>query len=155
MKKFVLLAVFVVASFVGVVLAQPPERPKNQDRGAATKKEKTLKVHYLEIVTASVDETCNALAKAHGVTFGEPIAELGNARTAKLKDGGRMGVRAPMRPTEAPVVRPYVLVDDIEAALKAAESAGAKAAMRATKIPGQGEFAIYVLGGIDHGLWKL
>ena len=44
-------------------------------------------MHYLEIVTPSVNETCDALEKAHGVTFGEPIAELGNARTAKL--GGR------------------------------------------------------------------
>jgi len=150
MKKSALLAVAVVVSLVGVVLAQPPERVGEKQR-----KEKTLKVHYLEIVTASVNETCEALAKAHGVTFGEPIAELGNARTAKLKDGGRMGVRAPMRPTEAPVVRPYVLVEDIDAALKAAEAAGAKAAMRRTKIPGHGEFAIYVLGGIDHGLWQL
>jgi predicted enzyme related to lactoylglutathione lyase len=155
MKKFALLAVLVVAPLVGAVLAQPPEGAKNQDSSATTRNEKALKVHYLEIVTPSVNETCDALEKAHGVTFGKPIAELGNARTAKLKDGGRMGVRAPMRKTEEPVVRPYVLVDDIEAALKAAEAAGAKAAMRPTKIPGHGTFAIYVLGGIDHGLWKL
>ena len=154
MKKFALLAVTLVAPLVGAVLAQPPERPKNQDFGATTRKEKTLNVHYLEIVTPAVKETCDALAKAHGVTFGEPIAELGNARTAKMKDGARMGVRAPMRQTEAPVVRPYVLVDDIETAIKAAEAAGAKFAMRATKIPGHGTFAIYVLGGIDHGLWQ-
>ena len=155
MKKFALLAVIAVAPVVGAVLAQSPESPKNQDSNNNSRKEKTLKVHYLEIVTPEVNETCEALEKAHGVKFGEPIAELGNARTAKLKDGGRVGVRAPMRKTEAPVVRPYVLVDDIDAALKAAEAAGAKAAMRRTKIPGHGDFAIYVLGGIDHGLWQL
>ena len=101
-----------------------------------------LQIEYLEIVTASVDQTCDALAKAHGAEFGEPIPELGNARTADLKDGGRVGVRAPMSPNETPVVRPYILVNDIDAAVKAAETAG------------QGRFAIYLLGGIQHGLWE-
>ena len=59
-----------------------------------------------------------------------------------------------MRDTEAPVVRPYLLVDDIEAAVKAAADAGAEIAMPAMEIPGQGRFAIYLLGGIDHGLWQ-
>ncbi len=117
-------------------------------------KEDAMIIHYLEIVTPKVDATCDALAKAHGVTFSEPIAGLGNARTANLKDGGRIGVRAPMRETEAPVVRPYVLVKDIQAAVKAAEAAGAKVAVPPMLIPGQGTFAIYLLGGIDHGLWQ-
>lgn len=118
--------------------------------------EKALKVQYLEIVTPSVKETCDALAEAHDVVFSEPIAEFGNARTADLKDGGRIGVRAPMRDTEAPIVRPYVLVDDIEAAVKAAEMAGAKVALPPMEIPGgQGRFSIYILGGIEHGLWQL
>ncbi len=111
-------------------------------------------IHYLEIVTPRVEETCAALAKAHGVTFGEPVAGLGNARTASLGDGGRLGVRAPLREDEAPVVRPYVLVKDIEAAVKAAEAAGARIAVPPMEIPGQGTFAIYLLGGIDHGLWQ-
>ena len=81
--------------------------------------------------------------------------ELGNARTADLEDGGRIGVRAPMRDTEAPVVRPYLLVDDIEAAVKAAETAGAIVAMPPMEIPGGGTFSIYILGGIEHGLWQL
>lgn len=123
--------------------------------GDRLRDENAVKVHYLEIVTPAVNETCDALANAHRVTFGQPIAELGNARTATLKDGGRIGVRAPMRETEAPVVRPYVLVDDIDVSLKAAEKAGAQVAMHPTKIRGQGTFAIYVLGGVDHGLWQL
>jgi len=115
-----------------------------------------LKVQYLEIVTSSVKETCDALAEAHGVVFSEPIAEFGNARTADLTDGGRIGVRAPMRDTEKPVVRPYVLVDDIKAAVKAAEKAGAKVALPPMEIPGgHGTFSIYILGGIEHGLWQL
>lgn len=114
-----------------------------------------MRVQYLEIVTPLVKETCEALAEAHGVVFGEPIAEFGNARTAALAGGGRIGVRAPMRDTEAPIVRPYILVDDIEAAVQAAEMAGAEVAIPPMEIPGQGRFSIYILGGIEHGLWQL
>jgi hypothetical protein len=113
-----------------------------------------LNVYYLEIVTASVDETCEALARAHDVEFSEPIAQLGNARTADLSNGGRIGVRAPARVSEAPVVRPYLLVHDIQAALQAAEAAGGMTALPPTEMPGQGRFAIYILGGIEHGLWQ-
>ena len=115
---------------------------------------KSIPVQYLEVVTPDVDATCDALAKMHGVSFSEPDAGRGNARSATLKGGGEIGVRAPMRETEAPVVRPYLLVDDIEAAVKTAEAAGAQIAMPPTPIPGDGTFAIYILGGIQHGLWK-
>ena len=118
------------------------------------KKEFTLRVHYLEIVTPNMDETCGALAEAHGIVFGEPVAELGNARTAALEHGGRIGVRAPMRETEEPVVRPYILVDEIEAAVEGASDAGAEIALPPTEIPGQGTIAIYILGGIQHGFWQ-
>ncbi len=112
-----------------------------------------IDVHYLEIVTAETDATCDGLAQSHSVAFSEPIAELGNARTAGLKDGGRIGVRAPMG-EEQPVVRPYVLVDDIHAAVRTAEAAGAEVLMPPTEIAGQGTFAIYYLGKIEHGLWQ-
>lgn len=122
-------------------------------RGAAGA-EAGVDIHYLEIVTPRVDETCDALAKAHGVAFGAPIAGLGHARTASLRDGGRIGVRAPLRADEAPVVRPYLLVADIQAAVRAVEAAGARIAVPPMEIPGEGTFAIYLLGGIDHGLWQ-
>jgi predicted enzyme related to lactoylglutathione lyase len=121
----------------------------------ASDDEKAMLVHYLEVVTPDVDATCSALEKLHGVSFGEPEVGLGNARTATLFGGGRFGVRPPMREDEAPVVRPYLLVDDIEAAVKAAEAAGGAIAMSATEIPGHGKFAIYFLGGIQYGLWEL
>ena len=114
-----------------------------------------MNIHFLEIVTPEVDATCDALGKLQGVSFGEPIPELGHARTATLDSGGRIGVRAPMRETEEPVVRPYVLVEDIEAAVDAAKASGGEIAMPPTEIPGQGKFAIYILGGIQHGLWQL
>ena len=120
----------------------------------ASIEEKTVQVQYLEIVTPEVDATCQALAAQHGVTFGEPGPMLGNARTADLAGGGRISVRGPLRDDETPVVRPYLLVSDIEAAIAAAEAAGAEFAMRATPIPGEGTFAIYMLGGIQHGIWQ-
>lgn len=112
-------------------------------------------IQYLEIVTPDVNATCDALGQMHGVSFGEPDAGLGNARTAALEGGGRIGVRAPMREDEHPVVRPYLLVEDIEAAVEAARAAGAQIAIPPMEIPGSGKFAIYIKGGIEHGLWKL
>lgn len=114
----------------------------------------TVTVQYLEIVTSSMDETCEVLGKAHNVDFSDPIPEFGNARSADLIGGGRIGVRAPMRESEAPVVRPYLLVKDIESAVKDAELDGAEIAIPPMKIPGQGAFSIYILGGIEHGLWQ-
>ena len=112
-------------------------------------------VQFLEVVTPEMDATCSTLESVHGVKFGKPEPMFGNARTAALKGGGRISVRAPMREDEAPVVRPYVLVRDLEAAIKAAQAAGAEFAMLATPIPGHGQFAIYLQGGIQYGLWEL
>lgn len=114
-----------------------------------------IQVQYLEIVTPTVQDTCALLAETHGIEFSDPIPELGNARTADLADGGRIGVRAPLRKSESPVVRPYVLVDDIQGAVDAAKAAGAEIAIPPLTIPGQGTFSIYILGGIEHGLWQI
>ena len=114
-----------------------------------------MKIHYLEIVTKEVDAVCAAYTAALGVHFGRPDAGLGNARTAALPGGGLVGVRAPMRESEEPVVRPYWLVDDIETAVAAAVEAGGEVAHPPLEIPGHGTFAIYIQGGIHHGLWQL
>ena len=113
-----------------------------------------MQIHYLEIVTKQVDEVCAAYAAAQGVQFGSPDSRLGNARTAALPGGGLVGVRAPMRDSEEPVVRPYWLVADIEAALAAVVRAGGKIAHPAMEIPGLGTFAIYIHGGVEHGFWQ-
>jgi predicted enzyme related to lactoylglutathione lyase len=52
------------------------------------------------------------------------------------------------------VVRPYWLVDDIDAAVAAVERAGGEIAVPPMEIPGHGTFAIYILGGTEHGFWK-
>lgn len=114
-----------------------------------------MELHYLEIVTAEVEATCDALAKSLGGSFSEPVAELGGARTAAMESGADVGVRAPMHDGEDAVVRPYHRVDDLEQALSAASEAGAEVALGPTEIPGRGKIAIYILGGIQHGLWKV
>lgn len=114
-----------------------------------------MNIHYLEIVTKDVDAVCAAYASVHNVRFGEPDAGLGNARTAPLMGGGLIGVRAPLRETEEPVVRPYWLVDDIVVALAAVVQAGGVVAVPPMELPGHGTCAIYLQGGNDHGLWQL
>ena len=114
-----------------------------------------MQVYYLEIVTNDVDAICSTYAEACNVQFGEPDPLLGNARTAALHGGGLVGVRAPLREDEAPVVRPYWLVDDIEAAVAAVRDAGGEIAVPPLEIPGRGTFAIYLLGNNQHGFWQL
>lgn len=126
--------------------APPPQRESNS--------EESMTIHYLEIVTPEVDATCTALARIHDVTFSDPVAVFGNARTAPLHGGGLISVRGPMRETETPVVRPYIRVDDLKAAVEAARAAGGEIAIEAMEIPGHGTIAIYLLGGIEHGLWQ-
>jgi predicted enzyme related to lactoylglutathione lyase len=111
-------------------------------------------IHYLEIVTEAVDAVCATYAAANGARFGEPDMRLGGARTAAMPGGGLVGVMAPMHKTEEPVVRPYWLVADIEAAVAAAVGAGADVAHPPMEIPGHGRFAIFIQGGVQHGLWQ-
>ncbi|HEY2784096.1 MAG TPA: hypothetical protein VGJ05_03900 [Fimbriiglobus sp.] len=114
-----------------------------------------MRIQYLEIVTRDVAAVCAAYITANGAQFGKPDAGLGNARTAKLPGGGLLGVRAPLHESEEPVVRPYWLVDDIDAALAAAVKAGGVVAHPPLEILGHGKFAIYIQGQIHHGLWQL
>lgn len=114
-----------------------------------------MKTQYLEVVTPDVDAVCAAYSAALKVELSPPVPALGGARTARLQDGSHLGVRAPLRESELPVVRPYWLVPDIQAALVAAEKAGARVAVPPMPIPGYGTCAIYLIGGNEHGLWQL
>lgn len=114
-----------------------------------------MQVHYLEIVTPDVDATCFTYENLHSVTFGKSDPHLGNARTAKLSNGGMIGVRAPMHESEDPVVRPYFLVEDINATIATIEKAGGEIAHPPMEIADYGIFAIYIQGGVHHGLWQM
>ena len=124
------------------------ENKKETDTGAA------MKIQYLEIVSPDVDAICKTYEQLHGVKFGEPDANFGNARTAKLSNGGLLGVRAPLRDTEEPIVRPYFLVEDIEASVSKAADSGAEIALPPMELPGHGKYAIFIQGGAEHGLWQ-
>lgn len=114
-----------------------------------------MRVYFLEIVTPDVNAQCKILSFATGTDFSGPVPELGNAMIADMADGGRVSVRAPMGDQEQPVTRPYMLTDNIHAAVKAAEDAGAMIMHAPLEIPGQGIFAIYMLGGVEQALWQV
>jgi predicted enzyme related to lactoylglutathione lyase len=113
-----------------------------------------MKISYLEIVTPDVTGTMKHLEAAQGVRFSDPIPALGNARVAALIDGGRVGVRAPMRDDELPVIRPYFGTDDIQASVNAAIAAGATLALPPMPLAGEGTCAILIQGGNDFGFWQ-
>lgn len=114
-----------------------------------------MQIYYLEIVTPDVDAVVASYEKLDGASFSAAEPGLGNARVAEIAGGGRIGVRAPMHDAETPVVRPYILVKDIDAAAKAAEEAGAEIAHPPMEIPDFGKFAIYIQGGMQQGLWEV
>lgn len=114
-----------------------------------------MQIHYLEIVTTDVEPICALYSKIHGVTFGDADQNLGGARTARLANGGMLGVRAPMHDGEKPVVRPYILVEDIEAAVAAAAKSGAEIIVPPMRIPSHGTCAIVYQSGIESGLWQV
>ncbi|MCF2859149.1 hydroxylase [Pseudoalteromonas sp. SMS1] len=114
-----------------------------------------MKVHYLEIVSLDVDLVCESYELAHGVNFSPSDPLLGGAKTCVLADGCIIGVRAPLRENEAPVIRPYWLVENIEQAVLEVQSKGAEIAVAPLDIPSKGLFAIYILGGVEQGLWQL
>ena len=129
--------------------------PQAIARNKNTDEARMAKIQYLEIVTKDVDAACKLYSQVHGVSFGTADQKLGGARTARLAGGGMLGIRAPLRPTEKPVVRPYVLVENIKAAVATAAKSGAEIAMEPTQIAGYGQFAIVIHGGIESGLWQL
>lgn len=145
-----LLALTIVAASLPGCSSPGSEWGQKPGRGGPV-----VKIHYLEIVTEDVDAVCAAYEAANGLRFGAPDAGLGNARTAVLPGGGLVGVRAPLRESEEAVVRPYWLVDDIESAVAAAVAAGGELAHPPMDIAGHGTFAIYIKGGVEHGLWQL
>ena len=114
-----------------------------------------MKIHYLEIVTLEVDSVCKTYSLLHNVSFGESDQNLGGARTARLANGGMLGVRAPLRDTENPVVRHYIVVEDIQATVDAAAKSGAEVALPPTELAGHGTCAIVIQGGIESGFWQL
>ena len=113
-------------------------------------------VHYIEYVVKDPDKLRVATEKQYGWRF-EKIAELGDAWVAEMPGGGRMGIRAPMNDDEKKglVVRTYMRVDDLERAVEIAREAGAFIALPSMDLGKHGRIAIYVIEGVQQGLWQV
>ena len=91
-------ALVTTIAYAGCSKTQPREQADAPAAsGTAKGVQKTMQIHYLEIVTKEVDAVCAVYTGANGVEFGKPDAGLGNARTAPMPGGGLVGVRAPLR----------------------------------------------------------
>jgi predicted enzyme related to lactoylglutathione lyase len=113
-----------------------------------------MAVHYLEIVSNDVEASTALYHRMHGLSFGPPDADLGEARVATQPDGTLVGIRKPLAAHEQPLVRTYLAVDDIREAVKQAEAAGALVAYPPTEQGRRGTFAIVIHGELQHGLWQ-
>jgi predicted enzyme related to lactoylglutathione lyase len=113
-----------------------------------------MSVHYLEIVSNDVDALTSLYLRTHGLSFGPPDPDLGQARVATRADGTLVGIRKPLAAHEQPIMRTYLEVEDIQQAVKTAEESGATIAYPPTQQGQWGTFAIVIQGGIQHGLWQ-
>ena len=121
---------------------------------AKKKRESGTSVHYLEIVSNDIDAVSRLYQRMHGLSFGPPNPELGQARVATRADGSMVGIRKPLAAHEQPIIRTYLTVQDIQRAAKEAEEAGATVAYPPTRHGELGTFAIVIQGDIQHGLWE-
>jgi len=112
-----------------------------------------MAVHYLEIVSNDVDALTGLYQRVHGLSFGPPDTDLGQARVATQADGALVGIRKPLAEHERPIIRTYLPVEDIYQAVKEAEESGATIAYPPTRQGNQGIFAIVIEGDVEHGLW--
>ena len=113
-----------------------------------------MAVHYLEIVSNDVDTLTGLYQHIHGLSFGPPDPDLGQARVATRVDGTLVGIRKPLAAHEQPIMRSYLAVEDIQQAVKKAEEHGATAAYPPTRQGQRGTFAIVIQGDVQHGLWQ-
>jgi predicted enzyme related to lactoylglutathione lyase len=114
----------------------------------------TMAVHYLEIVSNDIDTLTALYQRMHGLSFGPPDPDLGQARVATRADGTLVGIRKPLAAHEQPIIRTYLAVDDIQQAVKKAEDSGAMIAYPPTRQGQRGTFAIVIQGDVQHGLWQ-
>ena len=113
-----------------------------------------MAVHYLEIVANDVDTLVGLYQHVHGMSFGPPEQDLGQARVATQSDGTVVGIRKPLAAHEQPIMRTYLEVKDIQQATKKAEESGATISYPPTRQGDHGTFVILIQGNVEHGLWK-
>jgi predicted enzyme related to lactoylglutathione lyase len=113
-----------------------------------------MAVHYLEIVSNDADTLTGLYQRMHGLSFGPPDPDLGQARVATQADGTLVGIRKPLAAHEQPIMRAYLAVEDIQQTVKNAEASGATVAYPPTSQGQRGTFAIVIQSEVQHGLWQ-
>ena len=83
-----------------------------------------MSVHYLEIVSNDADTLAQLYQRMHGLSFGPPDPDLGQARVAARPDGTLVGIRKPLAAHEQPIMRTYLAVEDTPTSSK--EGRGAR-----------------------------
>ena len=111
-------------------------------------------MHYLEVVATDALAARDYYTEAHGWHFQE-APELGGAWIADMPGGSLCGIREPMHASEKPVVRTYLRVADVRAAVADAKRHGAEIMLEHMDIPGRGQIAIFGIGGIEQGVWQV
>jgi predicted enzyme related to lactoylglutathione lyase len=149
MKKLALVAVLIAIGFMSISLGCSAIGVRRQEGG-----ESKMTVHYLEIVSNDVDTLTVLYQRMHGLSFGPPDPDLGQARVATRADGTLVGIRKPLAAHEQPIVRTYLAVEDIQQAVKKATESGATIAYPPTRQGQRGTFAIVFQGDVQHGLWQ-
>jgi len=122
--------------------------------GAPPKKFQTGTIYYLEIVSRDADRLVPLYERSYGFKFAKPDADLGNARVAARQDGTLVGIRKPLAEDEKPVMRSYLVVDDVQKAVDGALASGASEAYPPTTLGAWGKFAIVIQGDVQHGFWQ-
>jgi predicted enzyme related to lactoylglutathione lyase len=140
---------------IGLISMSPGCRPAQRSESMLNEEgELKVAVHYLEIVSTDVDGAIALYQHVHGLSFGPPDPDLGQARVATRADGTLVGIRKPLSQDEQPIERAYLAVEDIQQAVKNAEDSGAIIAYPPTHQGQRGTFAIVIQGGVQHGLWQ-
>jgi hypothetical protein len=127
---------------------------QRSESDAKTEGDSRIAVHYLEIVSNDVDTLIGLYQRMHGLSFGPPDPDLGQARVATRSDGSLVGIRKPLAAHEQPIMRTYLAVEDIQQTVKKAEEHGATIAYPPTRQGQRGTFAIVIQGDVQHGLWQ-
>lgn len=131
-----------------------PRAGTDPETNLKTKGNPNVAIHYVEIVSDDMDTLAALYERVHGLSFGAPDPDLGQARVATRADGSLVGIRKPLAAHEQPIVRNYLEVEDIQQAVKKAEENGAFTAYPPTRQGQRGVFAIVIQGNVQHGLWQ-
>jgi predicted enzyme related to lactoylglutathione lyase len=113
-------------------------------------------VHYIEYVVKDPEQLVRAFEKQHPWRFAQ-ASELAGSWVAELPGGGLCGIRGPMNDDEKRglVVRTYVRVADLDRAVAIARENGATIAIESMSVGKYGRIAIYVIEGVQQGLWQV